>query len=104
MPISRKKFPPCPIERTLAALSGRWKAMIVWQLFDAPRRYSDLADAIDDITPRALTYALRELEQDGVVGKHEGRWQLTALGAALEAPMRSLYAWGERHALAFPDR
>ena len=78
--------------------------MIVWQLFDAPRRYSELERAIDEITPRALTYALREMEQDGIVDKREGRWQLTALGVELEEPLRRLFVWGERHAAALPER
>ena len=104
MPVPRKKFPSCPIERTLAALGGRWKAMIVWQLFESTRRYSELADAIDEITPRALTYALRELEQDGIVEKQDGVWQLTDLGNELEEPLRRLFMWGERHAVALPDR
>lgn len=104
MTVSRKKFPECPIERTIAVLSGRWKARIVWQLLSSPLRYSELADVIDGVTERALTLALAELERDGVIRKSEQKWAVTDLGQELNASLQRMLAWGSTHAAELPLR
>jgi DNA-binding HxlR family transcriptional regulator len=100
MPISRKRWPDCPIERTLAVLSGRWKTMIVWRLWDGPKRYGELRDAIGEVAERALTGALSELEEDGIVQREDGAWTLTAAGHRLRPILEAMFAWGE----ATPER
>lgn len=104
MPVGRKRFSPCPIERTLAVLSGRWKATVVWNLFSGRKRYSDLLRVASGIPERVLTQALRELEDDGVVRKAEGHWRLTELGFDLIVAMKGLMEWGVYHASAQPER
>jgi len=43
-----QKFPsivctePCPIERGMRILGGKWKASILWHLKDEPIRFNDL--------------------------------------------------------------
>ncbi len=56
MPADRKKLSLCPIERTLAVLSGRWKAAVVWSLFSGGQRYSDLL-RLDPGLGRASSHA-----------------------------------------------
>lgn len=104
MPVARKTFPSCPIERTLAVLSGRWKAMLVWQLFSGRKRYSDLLRVVPGISERVLTQALKELAQDGVIRKTQDFWQVTELGNGLEVAMTGLLVWGEQHAAELPKR
>jgi DNA-binding HxlR family transcriptional regulator len=104
MPADRKRLSSCPIERTLAVLSGRWKAAVVWSLFSASKRYSDLLRLASGVTERVLTQVLRELADDGVVRKDEGQWSLTELGSDLTLAMNGLWAWGLHHASARPDR
>lgn len=104
MPITRKKFPACPIERTLAVLSGRWKAMLVWHLFSGPRRYSELAQLMPDIAQRVLSQALGELQKDGVICKKGEQWQLTELGSGLVVALKGMYEWGTLHASVLPER
>lgn len=98
MPVDRKSFSQCPIERTLAVLSGRWKATIVWNLFSGSKRYSDLLRVASGIPERVLTQALRELADDGVVRKTEGHWCLTDPGSDLLKAMNGLAEWGSHHA------
>ncbi|SEB89325.1 transcriptional regulator, HxlR family [Terriglobus roseus] len=104
MPVDRKRFSSCPIERTLAVLSGRWKAVVVLNLFSGSKRYSDLLRHATGVTERVLTQVLRELEEDGVVQKTDGFWRLTELGFNLIAAMNGLLAWGVQHANALPER
>lgn len=104
MPVARKTFPSCPIERTLAVLSGRWKAMLVWQLFSGRKRYSDLLRVVPGIPERVLTQALKELAQDGVISKTQDFWQVTELGNGLKVAMTGMLVWGEQHATELPKR
>ena len=104
MPVDRKRFSSCPIERTLAVLSGRWKAAVVLNLFSGSKRYSDLLRLASGVTERVLTQVLRELAEDGVVRKTEGQWCLTELGLDLMNAMNSLLAWGLNHANVQPER
>jgi DNA-binding HxlR family transcriptional regulator len=104
MPADRKRLSTCPIERTLAVLSGRWKAAVVWSLFSGSKRYSDLLRLTSGVTERVLTQVLRELAEDGVVQKTEGHWCLTELGSDLTIAMKGLWQWGLHHASARPER
>ncbi len=104
MPADRKRLSSCPIERTLAVLSGRWKAAVVWDLFSGGKRYSDLLRLDSGMAERVLTQVLRELADDGVIRKIEGHWCLTELGSDLTIAMHSLWAWGLHHASALPER
>lgn len=103
MPVDRKSYSPCPIERTLAVLSGRWKAAVVWNLFSGSQRYSDLLHLAGGVPERVLTQVLRELAHDGIVQKLEGRWSLTDPGSELILAMNNLLTWGLHHASAGPE-
>jgi DNA-binding HxlR family transcriptional regulator len=104
MAVDRKRFSACPIERTLAVLSGRWKAAVVWNLFSGSKRYTDLLRFASGVPERVLTQVLRELAVDGVIRKTEGRWCLTELGSDLITAMNDLSAWGLHHASVQPER
>ena len=104
MPVDRKRFSSCPIERTLAVLSGRWKATVVWNLFSGGKRYSDLLRLDPGLAERVLTQVLHELEDDGVLQKIEGHWCLTELGSDLMLAMNGLLLWGQQHASVQPER
>jgi len=88
----------------LAVLSGRWKAVVVLNLFSGSKRYSDLLLLASGVSERVLTQVLHELEDDGVVQKTEGHWRLTELGFDLITAMNGLLAWGLNHASALPER
>lgn len=97
MTVPRKTHPECPIERCIAAISGRWKAMIIWRLLlNQSLRYSELSKQIPDITERVLSQVIKELEKDGLIERsQEKNWQLTTLGEALKPSLDAMFAWGE---------
>lgn len=97
MTIPRKTPPECPIERCIAALSGRWKARILWRLFAEPQRYSALEAALPRVPQRALSQALSELAEDGVILRRDDAWALTALGEAIRPTLAAMHAWGSLH-------
>lgn len=94
MPISRKRWPECPIERGLMVLGGRWKAMVLWHLFERPQRFTELRARMPRLADRTLTQVLRELSEDGLVEHAPPHWCLSERGRALRPALAALWDWG----------
>jgi DNA-binding HxlR family transcriptional regulator len=98
-----RKGQQCPAERTLDVIGGRWKVLILWQLFQGQRRFSELFRALDGITQKMLTQQLRELEKDGIVHRQvypqippKVEYSLTPLGESLRPVVDAMCEWGLR--------
>ena len=57
----------CEVERLLAVIGGKWKVLILRELFSGARRHAQLCRALPGIRQKVLTAQLRELELDGAV-------------------------------------
>ena len=57
----------CSVACTADIIGSKWTAVIVHDLSEGPRRFSELERACPGISPRTLSERLRVLEQDGVV-------------------------------------
>ncbi len=57
----------CEVERLLTVIGGKWKVLILRELFNGPRRHAQLCRALPGIRQKVLTAQLRELELDGAV-------------------------------------
>jgi DNA-binding HxlR family transcriptional regulator len=100
-----KRLPVLPAERALKVISGRWKAIILYHLFDGPKRLSEVKRLVPDVSQKVLIQQLRELEEHGLVHREVFRqvpprvdYSATALGLSLEPVLRALCEWGQRHA------
>lgn len=100
-----KRLPALPVERALAVISGRWKAVILYHLLDRPRRLSELKRLIPAISQKVLIQQLRELEEHRLVHREVFRqvpprvdYSATPLGLSLEPVLLALCHWGQRHA------
>jgi DNA-binding HxlR family transcriptional regulator len=100
-----KRLPVLPAERALKVIAGRWKAIILYHLFDGPKRLSELKRQVPDVSQKVLIQQLRELEEHGLVHREIFRqvpprvdYSATALGLSLEPVLRALCDWGQRHA------
>src|ERR687895_1876761 len=99
----KRRGQQCPAEMTLEVIGGRWKVLIVWQLFQGQRRFSELFRALDGITQKMLTQQLRELEKDGIVHRQvypqippKVEYSLTPLGESLKPIVDAMCEWGLR--------
>ena len=61
----------CEVERLLAVIAGKWKVLLLRELFPGARRHAQLCKALAGISKRVLTAQLRELELDGVVQRKD---------------------------------
>jgi len=57
----------CEVERLLAVIGGKWKVLILRELFNGARRHAQLCRALPGISQKVLTAQLRELELDGAI-------------------------------------
>ncbi|GET39813.1 winged helix-turn-helix transcriptional regulator [Microseira wollei] len=93
----------CPAENTLKAISGRWKLLILRELFTGVKRFGELQRALEGITQKMLTQQLREMEDDGIIHRQvypqippKVEYSLTPLGESLKPIIEAMHEWGER--------
>ena len=99
----------CAAERTMHLVAGRWKIIILHQLFDKTLRFAELQRAIDNVsssgvTPKMLTQELRQMEASGLITRQvyaqvppKVEYSLTDLGASLRPVVEAMEAWGHAH-------
>ncbi|WP_010516832.1 winged helix-turn-helix transcriptional regulator [Komagataeibacter oboediens] len=92
--------PGCTVEATLELFGGKWKALILYHLFeDGVLRFGELRRRLPNVTQRMLTNQLRELEADGLVSRTvfpevppHVDYALTELGKTLKPVIQALNA------------
>lgn len=101
------------VEDAFRILEGRWKMVIVFQLFaNGIMRFSELEKAIPSVSQKMLIQQLRELERDGVVRRTvypqvppKVEYGLTEWGKAMCPALDALLEWAAlRPRLAECDR
>src|SRR5436305_1392638 len=92
------------LSEALVAVGDRWSMLVAEALLGGAKRFGDLEDEIDGIAPNILSARLRKLTDHGLVSAaaYSDRpprfsYELTDAGRELEAPLRLLEAWAERH-------
>lgn len=96
------------VEAAFAVLDGRWKMIIIFQLFDHPvMRFSDLEKNIPGISQKMLIQQLREMERDGIVSRKayaemppRVEYRLTPWGLAMCPALEGILAWAEQRPAA----
>ena len=57
----------CPVAHALELVGERWALLVVRELLNGPKRYTDLAAALPGIGTNILAGRLRDLEDAGVI-------------------------------------
>ncbi len=88
----------CEVERLLAVIGGKWKVLILRELFHGARRHARLCRALPGISQKVLTAQLRELELDGAVRREvfeskrpHVEYSLTPFGERLRGLIRQMH-------------
>jgi DNA-binding HxlR family transcriptional regulator len=98
----------CKAELALKVIQGRWKLLILRELLEGVRRFSDLQRSLagvqQGVSQKVLTAQLRELEADGVVRRTiypevppRVEYALTERGRELVPVLEGLHAWGSAY-------
>jgi DNA-binding HxlR family transcriptional regulator len=101
MTTARTYDDPCGIARALDVVGERWALLVVRELVLGPKRFGQLRRGLPGMSPNVLSQRLRELEDAGVVGRHELDppasvvvYDLTDRGRELEPVLHALGRWG----------
>jgi len=93
----------CPVDYAFQRIGGKYKGRILWYLRDTTLRYGELKRTVEGITPKMLTQALKELEEDELVTRKvypevppRVEYSLTDSGLALIPSIDLLRIWGEK--------
>jgi DNA-binding HxlR family transcriptional regulator len=93
------------VSAILARVGDKWTVLVVRQIGDGPRRFSEIRRALGSISQKMLTTTLRGLERDGFVSRTvfptvppRVEYELTALGRDLLVPVRALGEWAVKNA------
>jgi DNA-binding HxlR family transcriptional regulator len=94
----------CPHFHAAIELIGkRWTGAILSALMAGPLRFGELARAVPGLSDRLLSQRLRELEEEGLVGRAvesatpvRVTYSLTEKGAELGPAISELKAWARR--------
>jgi DNA-binding HxlR family transcriptional regulator len=105
-----KRLPLLPAERALKVISGRWKAIILYHLFDGAQRLSELQRLLPEVSQKMLIQQLREMEEHGIVHREVFRevpprveYSATPLGLSFEPVLSALCEWGRHHAVELDE-
>ena len=97
-----KKIVGCPVETAIEVIGGRWKVLILQELFAGTKRFSELHRALKGVSHRTLTQQLRELESHAIVRRKVHRqvppkveYSLTPMGREIAVHLDTLGRWIE---------
>jgi DNA-binding HxlR family transcriptional regulator len=93
----------CPkFEQAFELLGKRWTGLIIRILLDGPKRFSEIAGAVTNLSDRLLAERLKELEEAGLVTRQvypekpvRIEYNLTERGLQLKPVMDAIQTWAE---------
>ncbi|NLK27508.1 MAG: helix-turn-helix transcriptional regulator [Clostridiales bacterium] len=94
----------CPkFESAFELLGKRWTGLIIRTLLSGQKRFTDIAEAIPNMSARMLTERFKELEREGIVVRKvypevpvRIEYELTQKGAELQSAMDEIQKWAEK--------
>jgi DNA-binding HxlR family transcriptional regulator len=91
----------CALARAAEILGERWTLLIIRELLLGPKRFGDLVDRLDRVSPTILAGRLNALVDSGVARRatlpppfNAQVYELTPIGRDLQPAIRELIRWG----------
>ena len=103
-PGGQKAHGCCPLYHEAVELVGRrWTGAILRVLMDGPLRFSEVGQAVPELSDRLLSERMKELEARGIVERTvlpgpplRVEYSLSTMGRELEPALSELQRWAER--------
>jgi DNA-binding HxlR family transcriptional regulator len=93
----------CALARAAEIIGERWTLLIIRELLFGPKRFGDLLDHLDGMSPTLLTARLTALIDSNVVRRitlprpvNAQLYELTEIGQEIQPAIRELIRWGGR--------
>lgn len=93
----------CPIDFTMNLIVGKWKVLIIWELGEGTKRFTELEKLLPGISRKVLVEQLKELELYQIIERKvypqippKVEYSLTEQGKELFPVFDSLYKWGQK--------
>jgi DNA-binding HxlR family transcriptional regulator len=94
----------CPFYHEAVELVGRrWTGAILRVLMDGPLRFSEIGQAVPELSDRLLSERMKELEARGIVERRvisgpplRVEYELSRMGKELEPALAELQRWAKR--------
>jgi DNA-binding HxlR family transcriptional regulator len=103
-PIQRETCASHPVGRALHLLGDVWTLIIVYTLLTGKKRFGELLEVMDNVSPKTLSQRLKMLEKIGFVQREafmeippRVEYSLTEKGLALIDIMEAIKQFGERY-------
>ncbi|MEL6105380.1 MAG: helix-turn-helix domain-containing protein [Planctomycetota bacterium] len=91
---------PCPIERGMRLIGGKWKGSILWHLKQGPVRFNQLTRQLSGANRKVISDRLKEMEAHGLIHREilserpiAVEYSLTELGKDALGVLRKLQSW-----------
>ncbi|MEC9406082.1 MAG: helix-turn-helix domain-containing protein [Pseudomonadota bacterium] len=101
---------PCPIERGMRVIGGKWTGSILWHLQGEPVRFNDLSRMIGGASKKMLTERLKHLVEQGLVTREvvdsspvSVQYALTDFGRTALGVLDELRRWSALLPTATPE-
>lgn len=95
---------PCPIERGMRIIGGKWKGSILWHLQEGPVRFNDLARQLGGASKKMVNQRLKEMEAIGLVKRKvlstqpvAVAYEITDFGRSSLTVLEQLKEWAEEN-------
>jgi len=93
----------CPVHKTMMVIGKRWTALIIRDLVSGTKRFCQLEQSLEGISPKMLSQRLHELEAHGILERAvfpevpvRVEYSLTPKGRDLKEVVDSMAAWGAK--------
>ena len=100
--VSEPCLEPCPIERGMRLIGGKWKGSILWHLKDGPVRFNDLTRQLGGASKKMVNQRLKEMEEIGLLERRvlstrpiAVAYAITDFGRSALDVLDQLRAWSE---------
>ncbi len=92
------------IASAMEIIGSKWTALILRDLADGSKRFSELEKSVGTINPRTLSQRLVDLEKHAIITKTayaevppRVEYALTQKGTDLVPVLKAMSAWGDRY-------
>jgi len=92
----------CPVKKTASIIGKKWTTLIIRELLEDKKSFSQIQKALDNISPKVLTERLKFLEGKNIISRKvfptsppTTEYQLTKLGVKMKNVIVAMAEFGE---------